>query len=81
MGALNQVEGLRPALASGRIAGTGFDVFWEEPPDPNDPIFLCNVLATPHIAGSTDVSMRGIVRVAAENIRRVGKNMKPLYCK
>ena len=27
------------------------------------------------------VSMRGIVKVVAENIRRVEKNVRPLYCK
>jgi phosphoglycerate dehydrogenase-like enzyme len=57
----------------------GLDVFWEEPPDLNDPIFNYNVMATPHIAGSTDVSMRGIVKAVAENIRRLEKNLKPLY--
>jgi phosphoglycerate dehydrogenase-like enzyme len=72
-------DALEDALASGKIAGAGLDVFWEEPPDPNDPIFNYNVMATPHIAGSTDVSMRGIVKVVAENIRRLGKNLKPLY--
>lgn len=80
-GGLVDPDALRHALATGRIAGAGLDVFWEEPPDPNDPIFSYNVLATPHIAGSTDVSMRGIVRVVADNIRRVERNMKPLYCK
>ncbi len=80
-GGLVDPDALRSALASSQIAGAGLDVFWEEPPDPKDPIFLYNVLATPHIAGSTDVSMRGIVQVVAENIRRVEKNMKPLYCK
>jgi len=72
---------LRNALAAGQIAGAGLDVSWQEPPDPNDPIFRYNVMATPHIAGSTDVSMRGIVKAVADNIRRVEKNMKPLYCK
>ena len=70
---------LEAALAEGRIAGAGLDVFWDEPPDPHDPIFSYNVLATPHIAGSTDHSMRGIVRVVAENIQRLADGQEPLY--
>jgi phosphoglycerate dehydrogenase-like enzyme len=80
-GGLVDRDALEEALASGRIAGAGLDVFWEEPPDPQDPIFNYNVLATPHIGGSTDVSMRGIVKVVAENIRRVEKNEEPFYLK
>jgi phosphoglycerate dehydrogenase-like enzyme len=80
-GGLVDRDALENALASGRIAGTGLDVFWEEPPDPNDPIFAYNVLATPHIGGSTDVSMRGIVKAVAENIRRIQNNQKPLHRK
>jgi phosphoglycerate dehydrogenase-like enzyme len=72
---------LKEALASGQIAGAGLDVFWEEPPDPNDDLFTYNVLATPHIGGSTDVSIRGIVQAVAENIRRLEKNLKPHYVK
>jgi len=80
-GALVDRDGLEEALATGRIAGAGLDVFWEEPPDPEDPIFGYNVLATPHTAGSTDVSVRGIVRAVAENIRRVENHQEPLYVK
>jgi phosphoglycerate dehydrogenase-like enzyme len=80
-GALVHRDALESALASGGVAGAGLDVFWEEPPDPNDSIFNYNVFATPHIAGSTDVSMRGIVKVVAENISRVEQNQEPLYVK
>ncbi len=78
-GGLVDHRALKEALAGGEIAGVGLDVFWEEPPDPNDPIFKYNVMATPHIAGSTDVSMRGIVKGVAENIRRVAGGLSPLY--
>jgi phosphoglycerate dehydrogenase-like enzyme len=80
-GGLVDRDALEEALSSGKIAGAGLDVFWEEPPDPNDPIFNHNLLATPHIAGSTDVSMQGIVKAVAENIRRVEHNQEPLYLK
>ena len=78
-GGLVDRDALEEALSSGRIAGAGLDVFWEEPPDPDDPIFQYNVLATPHIGGSTDVSIKGIVTAVAENIRRVAGNQAPLY--
>jgi len=72
---------LENALATGQIAGAGLDVYWEEPVDPDDPIFRYNVFTTPHIGGSTDVSITGIVQVVADNIRRVEKNQEPLYAK
>jgi len=72
---------LEDALASEKIGGAGLDVFWEEPPDPDDPIFKYNVLATPHIAGVTDVSIRGIVKAVAENIRRLETGHDLLYLK
>jgi phosphoglycerate dehydrogenase-like enzyme len=80
-GGLVDREALLEALASEKIAGAGLDVFWEEPPDPDDPVFDYNVLATPHVAASTDVSMQGIVKAVAENIRRVEKNKEPFYLK
>ncbi len=77
-GGLVDHEALTEALQSGRVAGAGLDVYWEEPPDPDHPIFSQNVMATPHIAGSTDVSMRGIVKGVAENIRRIERGREPL---
>ena len=80
-GGLVNRDALEKALSTGQIAGAGLDVFWEEPPDPNDPIFSYNVMATPHIGGSTDVSMRGIVQAVAENIRRIEHQQPPLHVK
>jgi phosphoglycerate dehydrogenase-like enzyme len=72
---------LMAALAAERIAGAGLDVFWEEPPDPDDPIFDYNVLATPHVGGATDISAEGILTAVVENIRRVERGETPLYLK
>jgi phosphoglycerate dehydrogenase-like enzyme len=80
-GGLVARDALEEALASGKIAGAGLDVFWEEPPDPEDPIFRHNVLSTPHIAGSTDISMQGILSAVTENIQRVEKGGEPRYLK
>ena len=78
-GGLVDRQDLEDALASGEIAGAGLDVFWEEPPDPDDPVFRYNVMATPHIGGSTDNAMKGIVAEVAANIRRVADNQEPLH--
>ena len=44
---------LRNALASGRLGGYGFDTFYEEPADPNEPLIqFPNVIITPHLGGS-----------------------------
>ncbi|MGA2404517.1 MAG: 2-hydroxyacid dehydrogenase [Syntrophobacteraceae bacterium] len=80
-GGLVDRDALEESLASGHLAGAGLDVFWEEPPDPNDPVFAYNVLATPHIGGSTDVSVQGIVKAVAENLRRLENDLEPLHLK
>jgi len=79
-GGLVSRDALEVALGNGTIAGAGLDVLWEEPPDPEDPIFGYNVLATPHIGGSTDLSMQGIVKGVVENIRRLEAGQAPLNC-
>ncbi len=65
-------DALHDALAAGRIAGAGLDVFEREPLDPATPLLgREDVLATPHVAGVTDASYRGIARGVAENVRRL----------
>jgi len=74
-------EALYKALKERWIAGAALDVFWEEPPDPNDPLFnLDNIIVTPHIAGVTYEACERIAKEVAENIKRVLKGLPPKYC-
>jgi D-3-phosphoglycerate dehydrogenase len=71
---LIEYEALRGALRDGVIAGAAMDVFWNEPADPADPILaLESFVLTPHVAGFSDASIRQVVQVIAENIRRLGR--------
>ena len=78
-GGLVDHDALLEILREQHLAGAGLDVFEEEPPDPEHPLFKENVVATPHIAGVTDVSYEGMARVIAANIDRYGKGEVPLF--
>jgi len=72
-------EALYTALSNSKIAGAAFDVFWEEPPYPNDKLLkLNNFLLTPHIAGWTADSVDAIARIIATNIERFAQGEIPL---
>ena len=71
---------LTAALAAGRIAGAGLDVFDQEPPDPANPLFtLDNVVLTAHLAGPTAESSTARLRNAFDNVERVERGDPPLW--
>jgi phosphoglycerate dehydrogenase-like enzyme len=77
-GTLIERSALEHALRTGQIAGAGLDVFWQEPPDPQDPVFQYNVMATPHCGGCTDISIEGIAAGVCTNIERVEQGLLPI---
>ena len=71
---------LERALDRGHLAGVAMDVFWEEPWDPDDPLFgRPEVMVTPHLAGSTEESFTRIADLCLENVRRVLCGEEPLH--
>jgi len=64
-GTLIDEEALFDSLKSGHIAAAGLDVLREEPADPGNPLLtLPQVLITPHSAGSTDLTLKGMADYA-----------------
>ncbi|HWF07253.1 MAG TPA: phosphoglycerate dehydrogenase [Bryobacteraceae bacterium] len=67
-GELLDEAALKEAIESGKVAGASLDVFLKEPTDSSYPLFsLEQVLATPHIGGSTEEAQEIVgVRIAEQ---------------
>ena len=71
---------LHRALADGVIAGAGLDVFDQEPPAADNPLFrLPNVVLTPHYAGPTWDNQYSRFRNGFDNVQRVARGEAPLW--
>ena len=63
---------LTEALAGGRLAAAGLDVFATEPVPADNPLLrLDNVVVTPHVVWYTRDTMRRYLNVAIDNCRRL----------
>ena len=68
-GPLIDRHALIEALASGKIAGAGLDVFHDEPIRPDDPLLgLANAVLSPHNAGQTPEVRRDGLLLAVKNV-------------
>lgn len=76
-GAVIDTSALIDALASGRLAGAALDVLEDEPRVPPG-LLRSNVILTPHIAFSSDASLRDLRRKASEEVVRVLRGERPL---
>lgn len=68
-GGLLDYDAAADALAEGRLAAAGFDVFPEEPLPEDSPLRdLPNVVMTPHLAGATRQTAERAARLAGEAV-------------
>jgi len=79
-GAVVESQALIAALESGSLAGAGLDVLEGEPTVPPG-LLRSNVILTPHIAFSSDASLREVRRRASEDVIRALRGERPLQAR
>jgi D-3-phosphoglycerate dehydrogenase len=68
-GELVDEAALADALRAGHLAGAAVDVFTNEPPRNSPLVGLPNVIATPHVAGSTEEAQEEVGTLIAQQVR------------
>jgi len=77
-GGVQDEEALRVALEGGKIRAAGIDVFEEEPVSSDCRLLqLDNVIVSPHIAGVTEETVRGMALQGTAEMLRVLRGEKP----
>jgi D-3-phosphoglycerate dehydrogenase len=79
-GAVIDTEALIEALAAGKLAGAALDVLEDEPHVPSG-LLRPEVILTPHIAFSSDASLRDLRRKASEEVIRVLRGERPMQAR
>jgi glyoxylate reductase len=70
---------LAEALASGRIAAAGLDVFPAEPRVPEAYLQLENVVLTPHLGSGTRETRAAMARLVLDDVLRVARGQPPRH--
>jgi len=77
-GTLVEESALLAAVKSGHLYGAGIDVVKDEPVNAGNPLLTeQQIIVTPHIAGSTDVMLKGTVKYLGEVLAGYVKGIRP----